>query len=141
LLALLWAAPARADSGSFGIGLILGQPTAITGANELSDHTAIDAALGLALFDGRDFYLHVEFLYTLPALVSGGDVSLSPYLGIGGWTVAAGKTVLGARAPFGLSLDFNRAPVQIFLEASLLVALVPDSAADIRGALGFRYYF
>jgi hypothetical protein len=141
LLALVSSAPARADNGSFGLGLIAGQPTGITGAFDLSDHTAIDAALGLAIFDGRDFYLHVEFLYTLPTLVNGSDVDLSAYLGIGGWFVAAGDAVIGARAPFGLSLDFDNAPIQIFAELSVLLAIAPGTDGAIRGAAGFRYYF
>jgi len=141
LLAVLWSGSARAEAGSFGLGLIVGQPTGLTGAYELSDNTAIDAALGLALFDDRDFYLHVEFLYFLPTLVSGGDFDLRAYLGIGGWVVTHNDPVLGARAPFGLSLDFANAPLQIFLEASVLLALVPDVGGDVRGALGFRYYF
>ena len=141
LVALLWSAPARAESGSFGLGLIVGQPTGITGAFELSDHTAIDAALGLALFDGKDFYLHVEFLYTLPTLLNESAFDLNAYLGIGGWFVAAGDAVIGARAPFGLSLDFNNAPIQIFAELSVLLAVAPGTHASIRGAAGFRYYF
>jgi hypothetical protein len=141
LLAVLWSAPARAESGAFGLGLIVGQPTGITGAYELSDNTAIDAALGLAIFDDRDFYLHVEFLYFLPTLIRGSDVDLRAYLGIGGWLVAHNDPVIGARAPFGLSLDFNNVPLQLFLEASVLIALVPDTGGDVRGALGFRYYF
>ena len=141
LLAVLWSVPARADSGQFGVGLIVGQPTGITGAYDLSDKSAIDAAVGLALFDNRDLYVHVEYTYTPFVLVHGGDLDLSAYLGVGGWFVSAGKAVLGVRVPFGLSLDFNTAPIQIFLEASVLVAIVPDPDGTVRGAAGFRYYF
>ena len=141
LLAVLWSGSARAETGNFGLGLILGQPTGLTGAYGLSDHTAIDGALGLAIFDNRDFYVHVEFLYFLPTLVNAGDFDLSAYLGIGGWIVAHDNAAFGARAPFGLSLDFTSVPLQIFLEASVLLALHPDVDGDVRGALGFRYYF
>jgi hypothetical protein len=141
LLAVLWSAPVRADSGSFGLGLIVGQPTGLTAAFELSEKTAIDAALGLSIFDGRDFYLHVEFLYYLPTLLNENAFDLNAYLGIGGWFVAAGDAVIGARAPFGLSLDFNNAPIQIFAELSVLLAVAPDAKGSIRGAAGFRYYF
>jgi hypothetical protein len=141
LLAVLWSVPARADRGNFGLGLIVGQPTGVTGAFELSDHTAIDAAVGLSIFDGRRFYLHVEFLYYLPTLINESSFDLNAYLGIGGWFVAAGDAVLGARAPFGLSLDFDSAPVQIFAELSLLLAVAPGVDGSIRGAAGFRYYF
>jgi hypothetical protein len=139
-LALL-SSPARAESGAFGLGLIVGQPTGITGAYELSDNTAIDAALGLDLFDDRDFYLHVEFLYYLPTLVKGNSVELDAYLGIGGFFVAHGDATFGARAPFGLSLSFSSVPLQLFLELSLRLFLVPDVDGDVRGAGGFRYYF
>jgi len=141
LLAILWSAPARAESGAFGLGLIVGQPTGLTGAYELSDRTAIDAALGLAIFDDRDFYVHVEFLWYLPTLLRGDGVELSAYLGIGGFLVTHDDPVIGARAPFGLSLDFSAAPLQLFLEASVLLSVVPDFHGDVRGAAGFRYYF
>jgi hypothetical protein len=141
LLAVLWSAPARAESGSFGLGLIVGQPTGITGAYQLTDRTAIDAAVGFELFDDRDVYLHVEFLWYLPTLVSTGDLELSAYLGIGGFFVSHNDPVFGARAPFGLSLDFRSVPLQIFAELSVLLPIVPDVDLAVRGAAGFRYYF
>src|SRR5262245_21634066 len=118
LLALLWSAPARAEHGAFGLGLILGQPTGVTGAFGLSDHTAIDGAVGLGWIDDHDFYLHVEFDYYLPTLMHGSAVDLSAYLGIGAFFFAHSDGDFGARAPFGLSLDFHNAPIEIFLEAA-----------------------
>jgi hypothetical protein len=142
LLVVLSSASARAESGSFGLGLILGQPTGVTGAYQLSDRTAIDAAVGLGWVDARRFYLHVEFDYFLPRLISGGSAELSAYLGIGGFFYdLRDDPGLGVRAPFGLSLDFTSVPLQLFLEASLLLFLTPDVDLDVRGALGFRYYF
>ena len=142
LLVVLSSASARAESGSFGLGLILGQPTGVTGAYQLSDRTAIDAAIGLGWVDNRRFYLHVEFDYFLPTLISGGSAELSAYLGLGGFFYDLGDDPgFGARAPFGLSLDFTSVPLQLFLEASLLLLLTPDVDLDVRGALGFRYYF
>jgi hypothetical protein len=144
LFVVLSSASARAENsgGSFGLGLILGQPTGVTGAYQLSDHTALDAAVGLGWVDNRRFYLHVEFDYFLPTLINGNSVSLSAYLGLGGFFYdLRDDPGLGVRAPFGLSLDFTNAPLQIFLEASLLLFLNPDVDLDVRGALGFRYYF
>lgn len=140
-LVVSWSAPAGAETGSFGLGLIVGQPTGITGAYQLSDNTAIDAALGLDLFDDRDFYLHAEFLYYLPTLVDASSIELDAYLGIGGFFVAHGDATIGARAPFGLSLGFKSVPLELFLELSLRLSLVPGVHGDVRGAGGFRYYF
>jgi hypothetical protein len=141
LLVVLRTVPAHAEGGPFGVGLIVGQPTGVTGAYQLSDRTAIDAAVGFGWVRDRDFYVHVEFDYFLPTLVRGNSAELSAYLGIGGFFVAHNDPGIGARAPFGLSLDFTSVPLQIFLEASLLLLVVPDVDLDVRGALGFRYYF
>jgi hypothetical protein len=140
LFVVLSSASARADSGSFGLGIILGTPTGITGAVELSDHTAIDAAIGLDLFDDRDLYLHVEFDYFVP-LVTGSQVSVSGYLGVGGYFVSAGDSVLGVRAPFGVSFDFSATPIQIFVEGALYLRLTQDTHLGVWPAAGFRYYF
>ena len=142
LAVVLWSAPARAESGDgFGLGLIIGQPTGLTAGFGLSDNTMIDAALGLDWLDERDFYVHVEFDYYLPTLIKGSSVELSAYLGIGGFIVDHADIGLGARAPFGLSLDFANVPLQIFGEAALLVPLIPDVDFDVKGAIGFRYWF
>jgi hypothetical protein len=141
LIAMLWSVPARADGGAFGLGLIIGQPTGVTAAFELSDHTMIDAAIGFGWVRDRDFYTHVEFDYFLPTLVKGGSAELSAYLGIGGFFFAHKDPGFGARAPFGLSVDFTSVPLQIFGEVALLLAFTPDTDLDVRGAVGFRYYF
>lgn len=135
------ASPAHADRGPFGIGIIAGEPTGATGEYRLSGRTAIDAAVGFDVFAGNDLYVHADFLFILPDLLGGGSVGLSPYLGPGGFLVAAGDLVLGARVPFGLSLDFTKAPLQIFIELAPRLELVPDVNLDLGGAIGFRYYF
>jgi hypothetical protein len=138
----LWSASSRADEGGpFGLGLIVGSPTGLTAELQLSDHTAIDGAVGLDLINDRNLYLHVEFLYFLPELISGNQVSLSAYLGVGGYFISHRDPTLGVRAPFGLSLMFSNAPVEIFLEIPLYLRLVQDVDLDVGAALGFRYYF
>jgi hypothetical protein len=136
---------ARAEGGPFGLGIIVGQPTGVTAAYRLGDRTAIDGALGVDLFEGRRFYLHGTFLFVLPDLLGGGSVGLSPYLGPGVFVNDRGgnndRLGIGVRAPFGLSLDFRRAPLQIFGEFAVLLPLIPDPDLGIGGAVGFRYYF
>ena len=140
-LVMLGAGTARAEGGPFGLGLVVGQPTGLTGELKLTEHTALDGAVGIDLFDGRDFYFHLEFLYVLPELIHGGSVSLSAYLGIGGYVVAHRETNVGARVPFGLSLEFTSVPLEIFAEIAFRLRFVPDVDPGIGGALGFRYYF
>jgi len=136
------AARAESDHGPFGIGLIVGQPTGLTMEFELSEHTALDAAVGFDLFNDRRFYAHLEFLYFLPTLVNADSLSLALYIGVGGFIVDHPDRVgLGVRAPLGLSLEFTAAPIEIFAEVALHLLLVPDVDADPGAALGIRYYF
>lgn len=143
VLALVFApAPARADGGPFGLGIVLGEPTGITGLYRFGDRTAVDISLGIDALDDNGFYVHGVFLFFLPDLLGGGSVGLSPYLGPGAFVADAGNDVaLGARVPFGLSLDFRRAPIQIYGEIAVGLLLVPDVDLGLGGAVGFRYFF
>lgn len=134
-------AVAYADGGPFGLGIILGQPTGITGEYRLGDHNAIDGAIGLDVINNsHTIYIHADYLFVLGNLIGGGDVGLEPYLGPGAWITANGFS-LGVRVPFGLSLDFHRAPLQLFGEVVPGLRLVHDAHLGIGGAIGFRYYF
>jgi hypothetical protein len=137
--------PAHAEGGPFGLGLVVGTPTGLTIEYKLSPRTAIDAALGVDLFVDRHVYVQGDFLFLLPDLLGGGTVALVPYLGPGVFVAdfngRNGGAGFGVRAPFGLSLDFTRAPLQIFVEFSLGLELSPDVHLGVGGALGFRYYF
>jgi hypothetical protein len=129
----------QAPGGPFGVGLVVGEPTGITGEYRFG-RNAIEVALGLNTFEGKGFYVHGVYLFYLPALVSGGTAALNPYLGLGG--ILTGEDVrIGARVPFGLSIDFRGAPVKIFAEIAFRMMIVPDVKARVGGAIGFRYFF
>jgi len=133
---------AHAEGGPFGLGLVVGTPTGPTIEYKLSSHTAIDAALGIDLFVDRHVYVQGDFLFLLPDLIGDGSVALVPYLGPGVFVADfKGGAGFGVRGPFGLNLDFTRAPVEIFVEISLGLQLVHDVHLGVGGALGFRYYF
>lgn len=143
LLLTLGAAPAWAEGrrgGRLGVGLILGEPTGLTGELRLGSRNAIDAAFGIDALEGGGAYVHADFLLLLPDLLRGGAVALSPYLGVGA-LVFGGDVHVGGRVPFGLALEFRTAPLQLFLEVAPRLVLVPDVDLGIGGALGFRYYF
>ena len=147
-------APSFVANKTFGLGLIVGGPTGLSGKYYLSDSTALDFALG-------DYYrfhyhdalgIHVNFLWH-PAVLAQTDPFILPfYVGIGGRLLSHDRyqnqydsgTHLGVRAPIGLLLDFNRVPIDVFFELALIVDFVADNNEDsvfIDGAAGVRYYF
>ncbi len=43
--------------------------------------------------------------------------------------------------PVGISYEFEKTPVELFLEVVPMLDLIPSTEVDMGGAVGFRYYF
>jgi hypothetical protein len=146
-MALLCCASASsAQSRDFGLGLILGNPTGVSGKGFLSPKHAIDGAIGFGVLGGEHVRLHADFLWQFPIQSwPVGDLDL--YAGIGAMLAAYsdhhdhGGLGLGARGPVGLALSFREAPFDIFIEVALGIWFVRKVNANIDAALGGRYWF
>jgi hypothetical protein len=152
---------------TFGLGIMLGAPTGLSGKYFVSKDTAIDFGLG-TIYGYRDrhaFHLHADFLWHPLSLVSAPAFELPLYLGIGGRFLDGDRcyhydrdgfcdlasndySAIGVRAPIGISFDLNNAPLDIFVEIAFVLDFVvshPDGEGDlffdIDGAIGIRYYF
>ncbi|MGE5741851.1 MAG: hypothetical protein ACM32H_07395, partial [Candidatus Aminicenantes bacterium RBG_16_66_30] len=51
------------------------------------------------------------------------------------------KTVISLRVPIGISYEFEKTPVELFLEVVPMLDLIPSTEVQMAGAVGFRYYF
>ena len=125
--------PARAEPvsqpTSWGLGLMLGDPTGLTAKYWLGGANALDLGLGV----GPGVRLHADFLWGLAqVLPNTSTLTLDLYLGVGpvigiarGWCgrvfsprdeCGDGPLFVGARVPFGLDMRLRRAPVAFGLE-------------------------
>lgn len=172
LSALVAATPARAASQSggahpFGLGIMLGAPTGLSGKLYLSRPFALQMGLGwVDDFDDDDgLHVHLDVVWHPVILTRSAAVTLPLYLGVGGriWEhdhhfIYQGNwydddhTTIGVRAPLGLLIDFNRVPLDVFFEVALTVDLVDVDDDDepfdhdhdrvgLNGGIGIRYYF
>ena len=158
VLALVWVTvggvgSAQAQSVShggneFGLGLIIGNPTGISGKYFLSREIAIDGAFGLGVIGGEHLRIHGDVLWHFgitqwPAAGLDLYVGVGPVLGSHNHNNNNNHDSLwvGARGPFGASLTFNGAPFDIFLEIAANLWLVEDVRFDLDAALGGRYWF
>jgi hypothetical protein len=149
---------------TFGLGIMIGAPTGLSGKYYLGPDTALDFGLGWVGGYGnhRGVHVHADFLWHPISLVSADAFELPLYLGVGGrfwsfdhyhrndrdWHDGA---ALGVRGPFGIAFDFNDVPIDIFFELVLVLDVeFDDDRFDddhdgihlrLNGALGFRYYF
>lgn len=140
---------------TFGLGLMLGVPTGLSGKYYLSGDTAVDFGLGvISRYGDRDgLHLHADFLWHPAVLASTAPFELPFYFGVGGrlWDYDRNNNnnrdddiALGVRVPVGIMMDFNNVPIDIFFElAFVLDFLLNDGGAEAQfnGAIGIRYYF
>jgi hypothetical protein len=154
--------PARRASNftankTFGLGIMFGSPTGLSGKYFLGADTALDFGLGVYGRGyrgdgyGRGIHLHADFLWHPVNLVSTAPFELPLYLGIGGrlWDHNRRRDYddhihLGVRAPIGIAFDFNNVPLDIFVEFALVFDLLIDDDhgyLDVNGAFGIRYWF
>lgn len=148
----------HAQDHGFGLGIMLGEPTGISGKAWTGGNNAI--AFGVAWGGwgrGGYFHLHGDYLFHNFNLINVNKGRMALHYGPGirmrSWTgdrywangrwydSRGGHTRLGVRFPVGLTYMFEGAPVDIFLEASPTLDIVPSTTFDIGAALGFRYFF
>ncbi len=140
------------DKGVFGLGIIAGEPTGVSGKYYLGNDTAIDGALGFALI-GRGFQVHSDFLWH-PVVIDQKESFVLPlYVGVGarilrhdsGGADDVDHTRIGLRVPFGILFDFTEIPIDVFGEfagvGDYRTQGDSDFALDINGGVGARYYF
>ena len=132
---------------TFGLGVMLGAPSGLSGKYYLSPDTAFDFGIGAVYrFRDRDgLHLHADFLWHPGVLAKPDPFWVPVYVGIGGrFLDHDNHSHLGVRAPAGIMLDFQRTPIDIFFEVALVVDLFiegRDTDVDFQGAIGLRYYF
>jgi hypothetical protein len=136
-------APPINQSGSFGLGPLVGEPTGLGMKLWLSEKTAVDAGAGWSFVEPDGFQLHGDFLYHLTDLirVEGGKLPL--YFGVGGRVkfVEQGDNRAGLRFPVGISYLFPDTRLEAFAEVAPVLDLAPAAKLEWNGGIGLRYYF
>ena len=122
-------------NGVFGLGLILGEPTGISGNYWIRSDRSIDGALSFSFNDY--FLIQSDYLFHFHGLFGTRESftqHLEPYLGIGGTLFFStnsartsstyfsdhGSVGFGVRIPFGAEWMIPSAPISVFFE------LAPD---------------
>jgi len=147
------AAPARADDiekGSFGVGLIIGEPTGVTARLYLSDDQAVQAAVGSA-FIGGGLQIHADYCFHPWILQERDTFTLPVYFGPGVRLIRyddgrdSHYYAFGLRAVIGIVFDFKNVPLDVFLEVAGVAEYGfrdgKGFGVALNGGAGIRYYF
>lgn len=151
----LVAAPAAlaGDHQTFGLGIVLGEPTGVTAKYFLSPNGALDFDLAFSLIESH-LWFSTDYLYHFGDLAPGAPgVLLRPYIGGGG--IIAGRDRddddhdrddddefgLAGRFTGGLSSLFTEVHLELFIDGSVGVWIVPETDLNLGAVIGLRYFF
>jgi len=120
------------SNGTFGLGLELGEPSGLNGKYFLTPSTALDFGLGYIYehyYAGDGIHVYADFLWHPLLLVQSEGFQMPFYFGVGGrfWDFDYGcdrngnncygdASALGVRAPVGIAFDFNKIPLDVFIQ-------------------------
>ena len=144
LLCLLMFSSAmlKAQGKGYGIGIIIGEPTGISGKMWLSKTNAIDAGLAWSFVKPGSIHLHGDYLWHTSAVVDSSH-KIPLYFGIGGRLKFGDKETgrVGVRITGGVDFMLESAPIDIFIELAPIMDLVPATELAINGGIGARFFF
>ena len=149
---------------TFGLGLEVGEPTGLNGKYFLSASGALDFGVGWIYrhyYYDDGLHLYVDYLWHPATLASSPTLELPFYIGLGVryWDFeycdepepfCYDGSAIGIRIPIGLSLDFNSAPVDIFIQVIPVLDFLTDDYYDryddrthlgVDVSAGIRYWF
>ncbi len=144
---LMLSVVAKAETGPYTFGAMIGDPTGFSAKYDLSEDQAIDAGFAWSLGSRSGVEIHGDFLQILPGHVTAGETDLDLYYGIGARLISVnggedrGKIAIGPRAPLGLLHRLKDPMVEFFGELALVLDLIPGTRADVDIGVGARLRF
>lgn len=140
MFALVVPQASHAQSKTFSIGAILGEPTGVSAKLWLDNRTAIKGAAAWSFRHERAVHLHGDFVFhqNFSDRVTQGQLYL--YYGLGGRIKDTAETRAGVRVPVGLNYIFPETPLTFFAEIAPLLDMTPATEFDINAAFGIRLH-
>ncbi len=147
-------ARAETDLKGWGLGVILGEPTALSAKYRLSPSNAYDFGFGYSF--GHSVQLFSDYLFLYPGTFQSSakeHLMLVPYWGLGAslafYASNHKKSIsnndarfsLAVRIPLGVALPISKSPIEVFAELVPLVYFVPGIDLGLNGGLGLRFFF
>lgn len=141
-LLLLSFAQLHAQRANFGLGIIVGEPTGISGKVWLSSRNAIDGGIAWSFAKESSLHLHADYLWHFFDVLKT-DLQIPMYAGVGErFKIGkADQTRIGVRFVGGVNLHLAEAPIDFFLELAPVMDLAPATKLGLNGGIGARYFF
>lgn len=140
---ILFPVKSYSQEKGFGLGVIIGEPTGISGKYWLNETNALDFGLAYSFVNDKSAgSLHSDYLFHLPHLIKS-ELNLPFYYGFGGRIRfnSQNKNTIGARGVAGIMWIPASLPIDTFFEIAPVFNLFPETSLHLDLAIGGRYYF
>ncbi len=129
------------ERGKVGVGIILGEPTGLSGKYWLNEFEAIDVGIAYSFIGESSFSLHADYLYhDLDVIIDKREIPV--YYGFGfRFRALDNDPALGARGVIGVVWYHPKYPFDVFFEIVPVFELFPSTSLNLDIAIGGRYYF
>lgn len=145
------SASAQSRGSRFGLGGMVGEPSGLSLKLRLNEALALDMGVGFGAFGPGRLNVHADFIGALNLTErsrAGMDLyfGAGPRLALGGssngrWKDDSDGFWLGVRGAVGLVWEFQRRPLDVFVEVAPTLWIIDDVRFDVGGAAGARYWF
>jgi len=141
IVAIALHVSASAQDHGFGLGVILGEPTGLSGKYWVSNQNAIDAGMAWSFRRSGFFHIHSDYLWHFP-LKAETDQRFTLYAGVGGRLgIVSHDALLGVRIVGGFAFWPKNTPLDIFVEFAPVLDLAPATEMSANGGVGIRFFF
>jgi hypothetical protein len=131
------------QSGTFGLGLMLGEPIGLTAKFWANDFVAVDGGLGWSFVEPDGTQLHADALFHKfdPFRTDTHDLALYAGAGLRLKFPDHGDTHVGIRFPVGAAYLLPEHNLEFYAEIAPILDVTPDVRLAWNGGIGIRYYF
>lgn len=136
------------DPGRFGLGIMIGEPTGITGKYWMSSRNALAGGIAWSYRGHPDrrgrtnnLHLHMDYQAHNFELFNVEQGMMGFYYGVGGRLRSGPNANIGVRIPLGLNYLFATNALEIYFEIVPILDLMPATELEGNGGIGLRYYF
>lgn len=142
VLLILFSLSIYSQQSNFGIGLMVGEPTGLSGKYWVSESNAFAAGIGGHFVGPNDgLSIHLDYLYHIDNTFQT-NFRFPLYYGFGARIrTESDKFGLGFRGVGGILFYPDSVPIDIFIEMVPVFKLLPKTNLEIDLSLGVRYFF
>lgn len=146
-LSLIFFSASYAAAEKYGLGVVLGDPTGVSGKMKLNDAHSVDAALAYSSGRHSGLQFHSDYLWDRARSWDTDEGPLHMYYGLGGRLISyedkdkKSQVSIGPRGSLGVTFNINNPNLEFFGEGAVVVEVAPSINVDLDAGIGARIRF